>query len=525
MAIITGTTATDILIGTAEADILKPMGTTNNNDREVLRGLDGGDTYDLVRNGTAGNYNFLIDDRGSDGAVDQITNVGALYQSASLGYSSYATGVRVGGNLIIHTPSKPHRFHDPAKPDCDIKIKDQYSDGHIETMQAGGITYNLVMGSIGTAMEDFMAGTNQADSFSSGAGNDWVFGNGGKDVLNVGAGDDIVFGGNGGDTITAESGNNLIFGEAGNDRITTGDGADRIEGANGNDRVFAGAGNDRVDGAAGNDILKGQAGEDTLVGGVGNDRLIGGKGNDVLDAGAGDDQLIGNKGGDTYIFSASEAGINTIIDKGDAPLAGPFATAGDDVIRLNGVSAWMQGIDLEISGDDLVIYYETTGTAADQIGQITIQDHFLGVRFAIEDIAFGASSLAGNFHIVNLSGDNSTFSVHSGPDAGGNDIVLGTSGDDELYGGIGNNIYLAGSGADIFIFKDEEDNRGGLDRILDFDLTQDTLDFTEIKALSLAGLTIADNAFGNAEISSAFGTIELVDVAASEVTADIFAFV
>ena len=257
---------------------------------------------------------------------------------------------------------------------------------------------------------------------------------------------------------------------------------------------------------------------------AGNDRLVGGDGNDVLDAGAGDDHLIGNKGGDTYIFSASEAGINTIIDKGNAPLVGTFATAGDDVIRLNGVSAWMQGIDLEMSGDDLIVYYETTGAAASQIGQITIQDHFLGARFAIEDIAFGTSSLAGNFHIVNLEGDNSTFSVHGGPDAGGNDIVLGTSGDDELYGGIGNNIYLSGAGADIFIFKDEEDNGGGLNRILDFSLTQDTLDFTEIEALTSAGLTIVDNALGNAEISSSYGTIELVDIIASEITDSIFAF-
>ena len=269
MAVITGTTVTDILIGTAGDDTLIPMGTTNNTDREVLRGLNGGDTYDLVRNGTANNYNFLIDDRGTDGAVDQITNVGALYQSASLGYSAYATAVRVGDNLIIHTPYKPHRFRKPAKPDYDIKIKDQYGDGHIETMQAGGITYNLVMGSIGTALEDLMAGTNQADTFSSGAGNDWVFGNGGKDVLDVGAGNDVVFGGRGGDTITAESGNNLIFAEAGNDRITTGEGADRIEGGEGNDRVFAGEGNDRIDGAEGNDLLKGQAGDDVIVGGGG----------------------------------------------------------------------------------------------------------------------------------------------------------------------------------------------------------------------------------------------------------------
>ena len=220
MALITGTTGTDFLIGTDEADILIPLGTTVAGTREVLRGLDGGDTYDLQRSANAGIYNFLIDDRGTDGAVDAITNVGSLYHSASLGYSAYATAVRIGDNLIFHAPSKPYRFHDPAKPSYDIKIKDQYGDGHIETLQAGGVTYNLVMGSVGTDAEDLMAGTGQSDTFSSGGGNDWVFGNGGHDTLNSGAGDDVVFGGAGRDDIRTEAGNDQVFGDAG-ERLQT----------------------------------------------------------------------------------------------------------------------------------------------------------------------------------------------------------------------------------------------------------------------------------------------------------------
>ncbi|MFT7596304.1 MAG: hypothetical protein ACI8R4_003639, partial [Paracoccaceae bacterium] len=156
-----GTTGTDILSGTAGDDILTPLGTTVSTDREVLRGLDGADTYNLQRS-SADTYNFVIDDRGTDGAINNITNAGALYHSASFGYSGYATAVRVNGNLIIHLPNKPYRFHSPAKPSYDIKIKDQYGDGHVETLQAGGVTYNLAIGTVGTATEDFMAGSKLA---------------------------------------------------------------------------------------------------------------------------------------------------------------------------------------------------------------------------------------------------------------------------------------------------------------------------------------------------------------------------
>jgi Ca2+-binding RTX toxin-like protein len=348
--------------------------------------------------------------------------------------------------------------------------------------------------------------------FSSGDGNDWLFGNRGADSLDAGAGNDIVFGGNGRDTITAASGNNLIFGESGNDRITTGDGADRIDSGAGNDRVFAGAGKDRIEGGAGKDVLKGQAGDDILIGGDDNDRLWGGDDKDVLDAGGGNNFLSGGKGGDSYVISIAGSNTDVISDRGDAPLVGIYATAKDDEIRLTGYASFeeaVHSIDLQISDQDLVIVYESDSPTPGQTGQITIQNQFLNARFAIEKFAIGTSSPISNFHFANLMGDNFTFSVHDGPDVGANDFVFGTDGDDVIYGGFGTNLLLGGTGADLFIFKDEEDNRSGASIILDFDLNEDTLDFTEIAGLTRAGLTISDNSFGNAEISSIYATIEL----------------
>jgi len=114
--------------------------------------------------------------------------------------------------------------------------------------------------------------------------------------------------------------------------------------------------------------------------------------------------------------------------------------------------------------------------------------------------------------------------VHDGPDIGGEDIVLGTDGRDKIYGGIGSDILLGGAGKDRFIYNDEEDNRGGHDIILDFDLARDIIDFTEIKTLTRSGLTIIDNSHGNAVIHSIYSDIELKGITTAQVTDSIFDF-
>jgi hypothetical protein len=66
---------------------------------------------------------------------------------------------------------------------------------------------------------------------------------------------------------------------------------------------------------------------------------------------------------------------------------------------------------------------------------------------------------------------------------------------------------------------------------MDFDVTQDRLDFTEIGGLSYSDLTITSDPDGDARISWDSGTIEVADisielrgVAAASLTADLFDF-
>ena len=529
MAIILGTTGTDTLVGTTDADVLTPMGTTVGGDREVLRGLDGGDEYNLQRNGTAGIYNFLINDRGTDGGIDAITNVGALYQSASLGYSGYATARRVGDDLIIHTPHKPHRFRDPSKPAYDIRIKDQYGDGHIETMEAGGVTYTLTVGSLGTALPDVMAGTNVADGFMAGAGNDWMFGNGGRDTLDAGDGDDVIFGGNGGDSITAGGGNDLVFGEKGNDRIFSGSGADRIDGGDGSDRIWAGADGDRISGGDGNDVIRGEAGQDHITGDLGNDLLIGGTEGDIY----------------SFRSRAEDAGWghDTVRDIGNAP---SYLNA--DKLELSGFFGPADGTTVEAYarlsfarlGDDMLI------TADGGTSTILVDNmfHANANRWAIENLELKAgywNSIV--FQILNgdsdAIGDDRDY-ANAGYGGAANELIFGTDANNEIFGDSGTNFIWTGDGADTLIYK-ENDNEswfgfgGGLsqDIVEDFDVLLDIMDFSEIESItSMADLTLGTDADGDVtiywnsgdyEISSIF--IELRGVTMAEIAVDMFVFV
>ncbi len=120
---------------------------------------------------------------------------------------------------------------------------------------------------------DFIAGTDGADT---------LFGYGGNDLISGGLGDDTLDGGEGDDTLVGGEGNDKLIGAGGADWLIGDNGDDHLLGGNGEDTLEGRAGNDRLEGGAGNDILKGGDGHDTLVGGSGTDVMIGGAGRDTF---------------------------------------------------------------------------------------------------------------------------------------------------------------------------------------------------------------------------------------------------
>lgn len=140
----------------------------------------------------------------------------------------------------------------------------------------------------GTAGDDTLIGTAQAD-----------------DIRGLG-GDDRIEGRGRGDDLQGDSGNDTLLGQGGNDTLRGGSGRDRLEGGRGNDSLYGegardvllgGAGRDRLEGGSGNDVLRGGAGRDTFLEQDGNDRYIGGGGADRFiftdEDSYGNDRIIG----------------------------------------------------------------------------------------------------------------------------------------------------------------------------------------------------------------------------------------
>ena len=203
---------------------------------------------------------------------------------------------------------------------------------------AHGDVLKLIENVLGTAFADVVYGSSRGNVIEGGAGDDELFGRNGNDILNGGFGNDRLYGGNQADILRGQAGDDLLFGGAGRDILIGGFGVDDLRGQVGDDILFGEgdddslygfAGADELHGGTGDDLLDGSIGEDMLLGGAGDDSLSGGNNNDYLSGGAGNDTLVGGNGADTYAFSATEAGIDTVVglDSADGLIFSDFGYA------------------------------------------------------------------------------------------------------------------------------------------------------------------------------------------------------
>ena len=203
---------------------------------------------------------------------------------------------------------------------------------------------------------EFIVGSNQADTLDGGGGNDTIIGNQGDDLKIGGAGDDRLIwnNGDGSDTMEGGSGWDVVevngAVDAGDDfelranghraefeRLNLGnfildiDDVEQIEvnGGGGDDTltiqdisatdiakvIFNGdEGNDVLDASQANIEVEanGGNGDDTLLGGAGDDTLSGDGGNDTLIGGNGNNTFRGGAGADTFVVGFD--GIDVIED-------------------------------------------------------------------------------------------------------------------------------------------------------------------------------------------------------------------
>ncbi|WP_444907688.1 calcium-binding protein [Microbulbifer sp. SSSA008] len=267
---------------------------------------------------------------------------------------------------------------------------------------------------------------------------------------------DEIFGHADADTIDAGKGDDTIYGAIGNDIISGGEGADQIYGEDGDDDLYGGEGNDYLDGGSGFSRLYGDTGDDTLIGsgelngGDGNDTLNG-QGSDLLIGGTGNDELKGLAESDVYRFSAGD-GVDHIDDQGG------------DSDRLEFTDVNPEDLVLRRDGNDLVITNSVSGDSIRITDQFSSQAQSVAGS-GIDSIVF-ADSISWNYEEIkqqallgtdgndNIYGhaDDDTIVAGSGSDTvygqNGNDVISGAAGQDQLFGGIGNDEIHGGEDAD-----------------------------------------------------------------------------
>uniref|UniRef100_UPI0040485ABB hypothetical protein n=1 Tax=Yoonia sp. TaxID=2212373 RepID=UPI0040485ABB len=408
-------------------------------------------------------------------------------------------------------------------------VEDQYICRYVRQFNNTYIAFTLY----GSPVNDYVSAGPTADTLSTYAGNDQVYPGGGADTVDLGSGNDVVFvnassltedssinGGDGSDTLNfgtifnldgntqsedasvsiniASIGNasnfeNIVGTRGGNDTLTGDDNANVLIGSGGNDTLNGGAGNDTLYGDWATDDTSGATyglryydvssssywGDDILNGGAGDDVLVGNGGDDTLDGGAGADILTGGAGNNTFVITSSSGG--SIASTGDTITD---FTDGTDSIGFD-TSLTFGGLTIEASGSDTVIKNGSTYLA-------TISGVAISKITAIDFQSTSTSALT-----LNGTSDNDTLIGGAGNDTfnglGGSDILMGWAGNDtfNITNKSGNyaDTVTGGAGNDVLNI-----NYSGISSMADFttNLTNSTLTLTDTSGGTITATGIVD---------------------------------
>lgn len=376
----------------------------------------------------------------------------------------------------------------------------------------------------GGSGSDELNGGNGADFLVGGTGDNLLAGGAGDDayVYSIGDGYDEITEEGGFDSILLGAGiteGDLVFSRVGNDLLISsavliagfysGDPDAVVEEIRFSDNstldltqllpIFGTSGDDSLSGNAFGNYIYGLAGYDDLEGGDGDDVIEGGDDDDVLRGGAGDDHLDGGDGNDSAWYSTSffdsyiteSSGTITVVGEGT-----------DTVVNVEGIVFNDIGIDASLVN---TINYGTS--IADFMFGSSSDDYILGRSgndvihgYAGWDYLGGGDGndiLYGGDDDDYLSGGDGDDELYANTDTvftgwydilrgdGGNDLLVGSmydnyfeggDGNDTLIGMGGNDQMYGGAGDDTFVFK----STGGVATINDFDEDDDILDLSDL---------------------------------------------
>lgn len=261
-----------------------------------------------------------------------------------------------------------------------------------------------------------------------------------KLTIDSGAGDDTVLGSQGVDTILAGDGNDFVFGD------------------NGNDVAFLGAGDDvfQWNPGDGNDTIEGQGGFDEML-------FFGANVAENID-------IVANGGRALFLRNVA----NVTMDMDDVEEIDFRALGGVDNIVVGDLGGTdVTEVNLDLSGpagggDGAADSVTVNATQGDEVfavsGNAAIGVHVTALHAEVNILSAEAANdrivingLGGRDVIdaTNLAADAIQLTMNGGL---GNDVFLGSQGDDLINGGDGNDVAFMAAGDDTFVWNPGDDN-------------------------------------------------------------------
>jgi Ca2+-binding RTX toxin-like protein len=438
MATVKGTQGGDTLFGTSAADTIEALG-----GNDTLKGFGGADRLD-----------------GGTG-IDSV-----FYGDSTVGVAvNLVTGRGFGGS---------------AQGDTLFDIENVFGSNHNDTL-------------IGEGRANELHGLNGNDILKGGGGVDQLFGDSGDDILQGGTGGDALEGGAGTDAADysqaiasvmadlrmAPGVGGAAAGEAVGDTFVS---IENLTGSLHPDFLLGTESGNAIRGGDGGDGLNGFGGDDLLIGGNGNDNHEGGAGDDTMIGGPGDDLYRIDSLGDVVVENAGEGrdGINSAIDYRlaanfenlglqDGAVIGignehdnqMHGNANDNILDgLGGVDTFQgfAGSDTYFVDDPFDRVFEAGGAGNDTV--LTSTDYTLTAGADVELLA--------------TTDDGATTAIALSGNANGN-VVRGNAGNNLIGGGDGRDDLIGLAGQDSFVFNTPLDAMFNVDRIIDFNIADDTI--------------------------------------------------
>ena len=398
---------------------------------DTMSGLAGSDTYIF----NLGDGDDEIEDNGA-GSNDVLDIRGYASTDASFstapGNANDLVITLAGGDRIVLRNTLDSNYQDSIET---------------VTFDGDGVSFNmadlrvLLVAQSQTAGDDLIIGQNVADTLTGGLGDDSIFGGDGADtyIFNAGDGSDVIEDNGSGDVdlmfINGYSSGDAMFSNVSGtpaDLVVTLPGGDRIVMRNVlEENFYDGIASITFDGDATTltmaDIRAQLVAQQQTAG---NDTINGFTLADTLEGGAGNDVMFGGDGSDTYIFNAGD-GSDVIEDNG----------SGDtDLLFVNGYSSTEASFGYGPgSSTDLIVTFASGDKI--QLNNVLEENFYDG----IDSITFDGDGVV--LTMADIRAD-----LFAQQQTAGDDVVIGSTLDDTLEGGLGHDFVQGGNGSDTYVY-------------------------------------------------------------------------